>query len=58
MKSRHIKLSDPDLEMGGGGGGGGSRPLDKGGSPKFNELLNSQTFERQNYPSEQRRKTL
>ena len=26
MKSRHIKLWDPDLEMGGGGG-----PLDKGG---------------------------
>ena len=60
MKSRHIKLPNPDLEMGGGGGGGGgwSSPLDKGGSPKFNELLYSQTFERQNYPSEQRRKTL
>ena len=51
MPDSHLEIRE--------GGGGSSRPLDKGGgSQKFNKLLYSQTFERQNYPSEQRRKTL
>ena len=41
MKSRHIKLPDPDFEMGVGGWGGGVQTLRKGGG--LQNLMNCYT---------------